>query len=63
MTGKKSHLDPIGTAGFYSDIGGALYVDIAEFLAAHGLPDTEAARSAVWREIYSVFGAIEIIEI
>jgi hypothetical protein len=63
MTRKKGQLDAIGTPGFYSDLGGTLYVDMAEFLAAHGLPETEAARAAVWQEIYRVFGAIEIIEL
>ena len=63
MARKKDQLDAIGTPGFYSDVGGTLYVDMAEFLAAHGLPETEAARAAVWQEIYAVFGGIEIIEI
>ncbi|HSM84734.1 MAG TPA: hypothetical protein VLT16_01225 [Candidatus Limnocylindrales bacterium] len=59
---KKDQLDRI-TPGFYSDGSGGLYVHIAEFLEAHGVPDTEDARSQVWQEIYRAFGAIEITEI
>ena len=62
MASRKDQLDRIGP-GFYSDRGGALYVDMAEFLAAHGVLDTQEARGAVWQEIYRAFGAIEINEI
>jgi hypothetical protein len=38
-------------------------VDMAEFLAAHGVPDTVEARSEAWREIYRSMGPVEITEI
>ena len=59
---KKDQLDLIAP-GFYSDRGGALYLDMAEFLAAHGVPDTIEARSEAWREIYRSMGPVEIAEI
>ena len=59
---KKKDLNRI-SPGFYSDRGVALYVDIAEFLAAHGVPDTEEARSEAWQEIYRSMGPVEIMEI
>ena len=59
---KKDQLDCL-SPGFYSDRGGALYVDMAEFLAEHGIPDTEEFRGALWQEIYRAFGPIEISEI
>ena len=49
--------------GFYSDRAGSLYVDIEEFMAAHGVPDTDEARSQVWQEIHRSFGPIEINEV
>lgn len=62
MAKKKEQLDRI-SPGFYSDRSGALYVDMAEFLAEHGAPDTEAARSEAWQEIYRSVGPVEITEI
>ena len=62
MARKKDELNRIAP-GFYSDRGGALYVDMAEFLAAHGVPDTEEARSEAWQEIYRAVGPVEIMEI
>ena len=59
---KKDQLDRI-SPGFYSDRGGALYVDMAEFLAAYGVADTAQARSEAWREIYRSMGPLEITEI
>jgi hypothetical protein len=59
---KKDQLERI-SPGFYSGQGGALYVDMAEFLAAHGVPDTVEARSEAWREIYRSMGPVEITEI
>jgi hypothetical protein len=59
---KKDQLDRI-SPGFYSDWGGALYVDMAEFLAAHGVPDTAEARGEAWQEIYRSVGPVEINEI
>jgi hypothetical protein len=63
MAVRKDQLEPIGTPGFYCGPGGSLYVDMAEFLAAHGMPDTEGGRGVVWQEIYRVFGSIEIVEL
>lgn len=62
MASKKDQLKRI-SPGFYSDRGGALYVDMGEFLAAHGVPDTTEARSEAWREIYRSMGPVEITEI
>jgi len=62
MGRKKDQLERMG-AGFYYDRGGALYVDMAEFLAAHGVANTEAARGEAWQEIYRAFGPIEVFEI
>lgn len=62
MGRKKDQLERI-SPGFYSDRGGALYVDMAEFLAAHGVPDTAKARAEAWREIYRSMGPVEITEI
>lgn len=62
MASKKDQLERI-SPGFYSDRSGALYVDMAEFLTAHGAPDTIEARSEAWREIYRSMGPVEITEI
>lgn len=62
VASKKEQLVRI-SPGFYSDRGGALYVDMAEFLAAHGAPDTAEARSEAWREIHRSMGPVEITEI
>jgi hypothetical protein len=62
MAIKKDQLDRMGP-GFYWDRAGALYVDMAEFLAAHGVADTQNARGEAWQEIYRSFGPIEILEI
>lgn len=62
MARKKDKLECV-SPGFYSDRGGALYVDMAEFLAAHGVPDTAEARSEAWREIHRSMGPVEITEI
>jgi hypothetical protein len=62
MASKKDQLNRI-SPGFYSDRSGALYVDMAEFLAAHGAPDTVEVRSEAWREIYRSMGPVEITEI
>jgi len=62
VAGKKDQLDRI-SPGFYSGRGGALYVDMAEFLAAYGVRDTIEARSEAWREIYRSMGPVEITEI
>jgi len=62
MASKKDQLDRIAP-GFYSDLGGAWYVDMAEFLAAHGVADTAEARGEAWREIYRSMGPLEIKEI
>jgi hypothetical protein len=62
MASKKDQLNRIAP-GFCSDRGGALYVDMAEFLAAHGVPDTIEARSEAWREIHRSVGPVEITEI
>jgi hypothetical protein len=62
VASKKDQLKRI-SPGFYSDRGGALYVDMAEFLAAHGVQDTIEARSEAWREIHHSMGPVEITEI
>lgn len=62
MARKKDQLNRLDP-GFYSDRGGALYVDMAEFLAEYEIPDTEEFRGAIWQEIYRAFGPIEITEI
>jgi hypothetical protein len=62
MARKRDELHRI-TPGFYSGPGGALYVDMAELLAAHGVPDTEEARNEAWKEIHRAMGPVEIFEI
>ena len=49
--------------GFYADRGGRLYLAMAEFLSAHGMPDSPEARAVVWEEILDVFGDIAVNEL
>jgi hypothetical protein len=48
--------------GFYADRQGRLYFRMAEFLAAHSMPDTPEFRSVIWDEIRDIFH-VEVIEI
>lgn len=49
--------------GFYADDQGHLYLDMHEFLGAHGMPDAPEVRRLVWREIHDIFEGLEVIEI
>lgn len=49
--------------GFYADSGDRLYLAMAEFLSAHGMPDSPEARTVVWEEIRDVFGDIPVSEL
>ncbi|HEY2116067.1 MAG TPA: hypothetical protein VGJ51_13305 [Candidatus Angelobacter sp.] len=49
--------------GFYADPGGRLYLAMAEFLLAHGMPDSPEVRTVVWEEIRDVFGDIAVSEL
>ena len=49
--------------GFYADSEGRLCVNLREFLAAHGMPDSPAVRAVVWEEIQDIFGEIPVIEV
>lgn len=45
--------------GFYFD-GNTVYVDIGEFLRAHGMPDMPPVRDVIWSESQRVFSGIPI---
>ena len=49
--------------GFYADLGGRLYLAMAEFLLAHGIPDSPEVRTVVWEEIQDAFGDIPVSEL
>ena len=49
--------------GFYADDQGHLYLNMREFLTAHGMPDTPDFRTVVWDEIREIFADVEVIEI
>jgi hypothetical protein len=49
--------------GFYADRSGRLYLAMAEFLFAHGMPDSPEVRAVVWEEIRDVFGDIAVNEL
>jgi hypothetical protein len=49
--------------GFYADQEGHLYLDMREFLVAHGIPDAPEVRRVVWEEIGNIFADLEVIEI
>ena len=49
--------------GLYADCQGSLYVDMREFLARHGMPDSPEVRAVVWEEIREIFGEIKVVEI
>ena len=49
--------------GLYADSGGRLYLAMAEFLSAHGMPDSPEVRAVVWEEIRDVFGDIPVSEL
>jgi hypothetical protein len=55
-------LEPL-IPGFYVDSNARIHVNMREFLAAHGLPDSLEIRAIVWMEIGEVFDNMEIIEI
>ena len=48
--------------GIYHDGEGHIYVNMREFLTAHGQPDTPEVRNVVWSEMRDVFGDVPIIE-
>lgn len=48
--------------GFYSDAQGCVLLNMAEFLAAHGLPDAPELRAVIWDEIREIFGEVEVYE-
>jgi len=48
--------------GFYADEQGRLYLNIREFMSAHGMPDTPELRAIIWDEIREMF-EVEVIEI
>lgn len=45
--------------GFYFD-GNIVYVDIGEFINAHGIPDMPQLRDVIWSEFQRVFSGIPI---
>jgi hypothetical protein len=49
--------------GIYADNQRRLYLNMREFLTAHGMADEPEVRAVVWQEIQDIFGEIEIIEI
>ena len=49
--------------GLYADSGGRLYLATAEFLSAHGMPDSPVVRTVVWEEVREVFGDIPVNEL
>ncbi len=49
--------------GLYADSAGRLYLAMAEFLFAHGMPDSPEVRIVVWEEIREVFGDIPVNEL
>jgi len=49
--------------GFYADAQGRLYLNMREFLTAHGMPDVPEVRALAWEDIREIFTEIEIIEI
>ncbi|HEU4416538.1 MAG TPA: hypothetical protein VFT65_17245 [Candidatus Angelobacter sp.] len=57
-----SLLNPL-IPGFYADDHGHLYLNMREFLVAHGMPDAPELRSVVWDEIRDIFQEIAVIEI
>jgi hypothetical protein len=48
--------------GFYADDNGQVYLNMREFLVAHGMPDVPSFRAVVWDEVQDIFG-VEVIEI
>ncbi|HMC30477.1 MAG TPA: hypothetical protein VKL99_06545 [Candidatus Angelobacter sp.] len=48
--------------GFYADDSGQVYLNMREFLSAHGMPDVPRFRAVVWDEVEEIF-AMEVIEI
>jgi hypothetical protein len=48
--------------GFYADDNGHVYLNMREFLSAHGMPDVPSFRVVVWDEVWELFG-MEVIEI
>lgn len=45
--------------GFYFD-GSTVYVDIEEFINAHGIPDVPPLRDVIWSESQRMFSGIPI---
>ncbi len=48
--------------GFYMDPQCRIYVNMAEFLAARGLPNVLEVRAIIWMEIGEIFADMDIIE-
>lgn len=48
--------------GLYADNNGQVYLNMREFLAAHGMPDVADFRAVVWGEVKEIF-AMEVLEI
>ncbi len=48
--------------GFYADDNGQVYLNMREFLAAHGMPDVPQFRTVVWDEVGDIF-EMKVIEI
>ena len=48
--------------GFYMDPSCRIYVNMAEFLAARGLPNVLEVRAIIWMEIGDIFEDMEIVE-
>jgi hypothetical protein len=49
--------------GFYSDGQGHLYLNMREFLAVNGMPDSPEVRAVVWDEVRDIFGEIPVLEL
>ncbi len=49
--------------GFYCDVAGVVYVDMAEVLRAHGLCDTPEVRAVLWSDIETEFYDVPLREI
>ena len=48
--------------GFYADDSGQVYLNMREFLSAHGMPDVPRFRAVVWDEVREIF-EMQVIEI
>jgi hypothetical protein len=48
--------------GFYSD-GETVYVDMGEFLAAHGVCDRPEIRAVLWSDLREMFSGVPVEEL